>query len=62
MNRRVISWALLIGILGTGGHLAMTTAFKLADATAVFPVDFTRLVWAAMIGFAAFGEIPSTLP
>ena len=26
--------------------------------TAVLPVDFTRLVWASLIGYLAFGEVP----
>jgi len=53
-----LAWLLLVGVLGTAGHLAMTTAFKVADASAVFPVDFTRLIWAATLGFLAFGEVP----
>jgi len=36
----------------------MTGAFKAADATVVFPVDYMRLLWAAVIGYLAFGEIP----
>jgi len=51
-------WLLLIGSLATLGHLAMTSAFKLADASAVFPIDFTRLLWASAIGLVAFGEWP----
>ena len=51
-------WLGLIGILATLGHLAMTGAFKASDATVVFPVDYTRLVWASVIGYLAFGEIP----
>jgi drug/metabolite transporter (DMT)-like permease len=51
-------WLALIGILATLGHLAMTGAFKFSDATVVFPVDYTRLLWASVIGYLAFGEIP----
>ena len=39
-------------------HLAMTGAFKVADATVVFPVDYTRLVWASVIGYLVFSEVP----
>ncbi len=53
-----LAWLVLVGVLGTGGHLAMTSALKIADASAVFPVDFTRLIWAAALGFVAFGEVP----
>lgn len=51
-------WLVLIGILATLGHLAMTGAFKAADATVVFPVDYTRLVWASIIGYLIFSEVP----
>jgi drug/metabolite transporter (DMT)-like permease len=51
-------WLGIIGVLATLGHLAMTSAFKASDATAVFPVDYTRLLWASVIGYLAFGEIP----
>ena len=51
-------WLSLIGILATLGHLAMTGAFKASDAAVVFPVDYMRLLWAAVIGYLAFGEIP----
>jgi len=51
-------WLGLIGILATLGHLAMTGAFKVADATVVFPVDYTRLVWASVIGYLVFSEVP----
>jgi len=51
-------WLSLIGLLATLGHLAMTGAFKASDATVVLPVDYTRLLWATVIGYLAFGEIP----
>ena len=33
-------------------------ADRSSDATAIYPFDFTRLVFAAAIGFAVFGEVP----
>ncbi len=51
-------WLLLIGLLGTGGHISMVGALKLTDATNVLPLDFTRLLWAVLIGFVVFGEFP----
>ena len=52
-------WMGGIAILGTISHLAFAQAFKEADVTAVLPLDFTKLIWAAVIGFFAFSEIPS---
>jgi drug/metabolite transporter (DMT)-like permease len=36
----------------------MTGAFKVADATVVFAVDYTHLVWASVIGYLIFSEVP----
>ena len=51
-------WLIAIGFLGSVSQLGFTQAFKEADVTAVLPLDFTRLIWIAIIGYAAFGEIP----
>lgn len=47
-----------VGFLGTLGHFAMTKALSISDAGAVMPLDFTRLIWATLIGFWLFAEIP----
>jgi drug/metabolite transporter (DMT)-like permease len=49
---------LCVGVCATFGHIAMTTAFKWGDASAVFPVDFSRLLWAAALGYFVFAEVP----
>jgi drug/metabolite transporter (DMT)-like permease len=36
----------------------MVNALKLADATSILPLDFTRLLWTSLIGFWVFSEIP----
>ncbi len=51
-------WLVLMGAVGTLAHLCMAEAFVQADASAVLPVDFTRLVWASLLGFFIFGEVP----
>ena len=48
----------LIGVLGTIGHLLFVQAYKLADISLVEPAIFTRMVWAALIGFVLFSEFP----
>ncbi len=50
-------WLLLTGVLGTLGQWAMAHAFSLADATVVLPLDFSKVVWGALIGYLAFGEV-----
>lgn len=53
-----LAWLAAIGIVGTVAQTAMNQSFKLADASAVLPMDFTKLIWASAIGFALFDEIP----
>lgn len=51
-------WLVAIGFVGVVMHLASAQAFKLSDATAVVPVEFTKLVWSAIIGYIFFAEVP----
>lgn len=53
-------WLVAMGGLGSLGHLCYVRAFAMADASAVMPYDYTRLLFAAVIGWAAFGELPTT--
>ncbi len=46
------------GLLALVGHLAMARAMKEAETTAIMPIDFTRLLWAAAAGYLWFGEFP----
>ena len=54
----VLGWLVLIGALGTVGQLSISQAMRLADATVVMPLDFTRLLWSAVLGFVLFAEVP----
>ena len=45
-------------VLATGGHLCQVQALKLAELTAVQPVEFLTLVWATLFGFFVFAEVP----
>ncbi|MEE2996121.1 MAG: DMT family transporter, partial [Pseudomonadota bacterium] len=47
-----------IGFAGSCGHMLLTTAYKIADISAVEPVVFARLVWAAIVGWFMFAEFP----
>lgn len=48
----------VIGLLGTVGHLLFVQAYKMADISLVEPAIFTRMIWAALIGFVLFSEFP----
>jgi drug/metabolite transporter (DMT)-like permease len=50
---------LLMGALATGGLLCITWAFSHIEASRAAPVEYTGLVWAALLGFVVFGEVPT---
>jgi drug/metabolite transporter (DMT)-like permease len=51
-------WLVAMGMLGSFGHMCYMRAFAIADASAVMPYDYTRLLFAAAIGYLAFAEVP----
>jgi drug/metabolite transporter (DMT)-like permease len=56
----VTEWGLLIGVglIGTAGLYCQARAYGTGDATAVAPVDFSRLPMAVVIGMLFFHEVP----
>ena len=55
-------WQLLIaaavGIFGIAGQTIVVFALRYARASVLAPFTYTQLVWAAILGFLVFGEIP----
>ena len=49
-------WLALIGLTGVVAHLCLTSALRLAPATFVMPIDFTRLPLLAAAGALLYGE------
>lgn len=50
-------WLVLMGIFGSLSHWCRAQAYKSADISALVPIDFTALIWAASFGYILFGEI-----
>jgi drug/metabolite transporter (DMT)-like permease len=48
-----------VGILGGMAQLAFTRAFRLAPAAVVSPFDYTGLLYAGVIGYYIWGDIPT---
>ena len=48
----------LVGLTGTLSQLFAVRAWIVAEATAVAPFDYSRLLYAAILGALFFGEIP----
>ena len=53
-------WGLmaLSGTFGALGHLAMIGALARAHASFATPFTYTQLIWATLLGFVLFGELP----
>ena len=53
-----VAWMVAGGGLGSMGHLCYVRAFSMADASAIMPYDYVRLLFAALIGWIFFAEVP----
>ncbi len=51
-------WLLAVGALGSIGHFLLSTAFQRAPASTLQPFAFSMPVWAALIGWLVFGDVP----
>lgn len=54
------AWALMvvISMIGAAAHYALIKALDYAEAGAVQPYAYTLLVWATLLGWLVFGDIP----
>lgn len=57
-NQTQLLFLLAAALMGTIGQFAMNKALKLADASVVLPMDFTKLIWASILGYFLFAELP----
>lgn len=48
----------LLGALGTGVWFLFTIAYSNAPAGRLAPIEYTSLIWAAILGAIFFGEVP----
>ncbi len=58
-----IEWVFLIGagVVGALGQILLTTSYRYADAGTLAPFTYASMLWALLIGYFVFGEVP-TLP
>jgi len=55
-----IEWPMLIfiGVSASFGQYCTLRAFRIGEASAVMPFDYTRLIYAGVFGYAFFAELP----
>ena len=51
-------WFIALGGMGSIAHVMQVQSYKDGEITMVEPATFLRLVWAALVGFVVFGEVP----
>ena len=52
-------WFLVCGVAGSFGQFCYNQAFRYGEASMVAPLDYTGLVWATLMGFVVFGDLPT---
>ena len=55
------SMIVVMGAIATGGHLLFTVAYREGPPALLAPVNYVHLVWAGLLGWAAFGHVPAPL-
>lgn len=55
-------WAgfLVCGLIGSAGHYCLTRSFQVAEISATQSLRFLDLVWASLLGWTFFADVPST--
>jgi len=49
----------VIGTLGTAGHFLLVRAFQSAPAATLSPFLYIYLIWASLLGWLVFGDVPA---
>jgi drug/metabolite transporter (DMT)-like permease len=50
-----------VGVLGGLAHIFLTESYRLAEASLVAPFDYTSMLWALLLGYLVFSELPHVL-
>ena len=48
-----------LGLLGGFSHILLTESYRYAPASLVAPLDYTALLWAFILGYWFFDELPT---
>jgi drug/metabolite transporter (DMT)-like permease len=49
-----------LGLLGGLAHIFLTESYRHAAASVVAPFDYSTMIWAIILGYYVFGEIPTS--
>src|SRR4051794_34802859 len=48
-----------VGLCGGLAHILLTESYRWAPASVVAPFDYTAMIWAFLLGYFVFGELPT---
>ncbi|MFN7051256.1 MAG: DMT family transporter, partial [Gemmobacter sp.] len=49
----------LAGLMGGVGQILLTSSYREADASVIAPFDYASMLFALVIGYTVFGEVPT---
>ncbi len=49
-----------LGLFGGLGHFALINALRAAPAATAAPFGYVNLLWATLVGYAIFGDLPDS--
>lgn len=55
---QIWGWLIAVALFANGGQLCLTTAYGMAPVTQVSPLGYSGLIFAAVIGFIVWDEVP----
>lgn len=59
MSWTVVGVLVLLALFAICGHFLLTSAFSKAQISAIAPFEYTSLVWATLVGYVFWLDIPS---
>jgi drug/metabolite transporter (DMT)-like permease len=58
VDGRAAALLVLMGVLGTSGHLIFVAASRLAPSSLIAPFQYVEIIFAVILGFLVFGDFP----
>jgi drug/metabolite transporter (DMT)-like permease len=52
------AWFVLAGVFNASAHFLLIEALRLGEAAVITPMRYTSLIWATLIGYAVWRELP----
>jgi drug/metabolite transporter (DMT)-like permease len=59
-NAQDAVFLVMMGVMGGIGQITLTQSFRHADASVIAPFDYVSMVWAVIVGWFLFAELPKS--